>query len=150
MNRSIEVSLQCEPIHRSIFWYINVSLSAVSRIFPTRKSVGVRTLHEASFVTLNDSQLMPIFLAFFSSFLFKKDKYPCQRTANTPENMNRYCGIMKAKLKAVTAGHSLREFFILVGTAFRILSMIPDGCSPVRIACIPKKYVLKTGVKRAC
>jgi hypothetical protein len=55
--------------------------------------------------------------------------------------MNRYCGIMKAKLKAVTAGHSLSEFFMLIGTAFWILLMTPDGCSPVRTACIPKTVV---------
>lgn len=53
--------------------------------------------------------------------------------------MNRYWGMIKAKLKAVTAGHNLSEFLMLTGTAFWILLMMPDGCSPVRIACIPKK-----------
>lgn len=86
----------------------------------------------------------------FSARLLRKLKYPCQQTANTPENINLYCGSMNAKLKAVTAGHNFNELYMLVGTVFRILAITPDGGSPVIKACIPKKYVLNTGVKIAC
>lgn len=57
---------------------------------------------------------------------------------------------MNAKLKAVIAGHTLALFLIEVGTVSLILCNTPDGGSPVMIACIPKKYVLNTGVKTAC
>lgn len=64
--------------------------------------------------------------------------------------MNLYCGMMNAKLKAVTAGHNFNEFHMLVGTVLVIRSITPEGDSPLSAACIPKKYVLKTGVNTAC
>ena len=85
-----------------------------------------------------------------------------------PENMNLYCGMINAKLNAVTAGlafvsrirthealpastyHNFKLFHMLTGTAALTRSNTPEGDSPVRIACMPKKYVLKTGVKTAC
>lgn len=57
-----------------------------------------------------------------------------------PENMNLYCGIMNAKLNAVTAGHSFSELSMLIGTAARMRSTTPEGLSPVKTACAPKKY----------
>jgi len=53
--------------------------------------------------------------------------------------MNRYGGRMNAKLKAVTAGHNFRLFTMLVGTVSLMRWIMPEGDSPVSIACIPKK-----------
>ena len=77
--------------------------------------------------------------SIFSSFLFKKLRYDCHAIANIPENMNRYCGMINQKLKAVTAGQSLRELTIDTGTVVLTRVMTPDGGSPVRTACMPKK-----------
>ncbi len=56
---------------------------------------------------------------------------------------------MNVKLKAVTAGQSLHEFTKLVGTVRFTRSQTSAGPSPARAACIPKKYVLKMGVKHS-
>lgn len=56
-----------------------------------------------------------------------------------PENINRYCGAMNVKEKAVTAGHSFSELSIEVGTVVLMRVIIPEACSPVKKACIPKK-----------
>ena len=88
--------------------------------------------------------------SIFSALRLRKLRYVCQHTAKTPLNMNRYCGIINAKLKAVTAGHNFKLFHMLVGTVSLIRLITPDGGSPVITACIPKKYVLNTGVKTAC
>lgn len=56
-----------------------------------------------------------------------------------PPNMNLYGGAMKAKLNAVTAGHNLSELTMLTGTVALIRAITPEGGSPVRMACIPKK-----------
>lgn len=53
---------------------------------------------------------------------------------------------MNKKLKAVTGGQSLRELTTLIGTAAWTRAMIPEGGSPVKRACMPKKYVLKIGL----
>lgn len=77
--------------------------------------------------------------SFLSARRFKYDRYVCQHTANIPENIKRYCGIMKVKLNAVTAGHSFNELTMLSGTACVILRRTPEGGSPDKIACMPKK-----------
>jgi len=92
-----------------------------------------------------------LYLAVLNSvFRFRKLNQLCQITAKKPENINRYWGPINAKLKAVTAGQNLTEFHMLVGTAAFTLSTTPEGLSPLRIACMLKKYVLKTGVKTDC
>ncbi|CRK42082.1 hypothetical protein BN1708_008643 [Verticillium longisporum] len=57
----------------------------------------------------------------------------------TPEKTLRYSIGMNVKLKAVTAGHSLHELTMLVGTVRRIRSTTCSRLSPARNACIPKK-----------
>lgn len=82
--------------------------------------------------------------------LFNVLKYVCQNAANTPENMNRYWGIMKAKLIAVNVGQNFAELTMLMGTASLTLVMTPVTDSPAKAACIPNHHVLKTGVNTAC
>lgn len=82
-----------------------------------------------------------------SAMRFKKLKYVCHPTAMKPENNDRYSSGTKANMKAVTAGHSLHELMTLTGTVFFTRSQICAALSPASNACMPKKYVLKTGVK---
>jgi hypothetical protein len=55
---------------------------------------------------------------------------------------------MNAKVKAVTAGQSLHELRQLTGTVLVMRSQVSGNLAPESNACIPKKYVLKTGVKQ--
>lgn len=59
--------------------------------------------------------------------LFRNDKYVCQTTAKTPENMNRKEAGMTVKLRAVTAGQNFAELMTLSGTASATLWNIADG-----------------------
>jgi len=53
------------------------------------------------------------------------------------------------KLNAVTAGQSLRLLIMEGGTVRFIRSQISGSDSPVNNDCMPKKYELFIGVKRA-
>jgi len=53
------------------------------------------------------------------------------------------------KLKAVTAGQSLQLLYQLVGTVFLMRSRISGRVAPERSDCMPKKYELNKGVKKA-
>jgi hypothetical protein len=59
-----------------------------------------------------------------------------------------YCGSINVKLNAVTAGHNLKLFIIEVGTVLFIRSHTSGSESPESSDCMPKKYVLKIGVKQ--
>lgn len=82
-----------------------------------------------------------------SANLFSHDRYVCHPTAIVPANMDLYSIGTNVKLMAVTAGHNLIEFIRLMGTVFLTRSQLSARVSPAKSACIPKKYVLKTGVK---
>lgn len=56
---------------------------------------------------------------------------------------------MNVKLNAVMAGQTLQLLIQDVGTVLRMRSMISGTDAPVRNDCMPKKYELKTGVKRS-
>jgi len=74
-----------------------------------------------------------------SALRFKKLKYVCHPIAITPANMLLYCGSIKVKLNAVTAGQSLQLLIIDVGTVRLILSQTCESESPERKLCMPKK-----------
>lgn len=56
---------------------------------------------------------------------------------------------MYVKLNAVIAGQTLQLLIQLVGTVFFMRSMISGIDAPESRLCMPKKYELKSGVKRA-
>ena len=64
-----------------------------------------------------------------------------------PANILLYCGSINVKLNAVTAGHNLHELSIEMGTVLLIRSQTSVRESPESSDCMPKKYVLKIGVK---
>lgn len=82
-----------------------------------------------------------------SANLFSQDKYVCHPTAMVPANIDLYSMGTNVKLIAVTTGHNLIEFIRLMGTVFLTRSQLSARVSPAKSACIPKKYVLKMGVK---
>lgn len=65
-----------------------------------------------------------------------------------PANMLLYCASMNVKENAVTAGQSLQLLSMEMGTVRVIRSQTWGRLSPERRDCMPKKYVLKIGVKQ--
>jgi len=59
--------------------------------------------------------------------------------AMNPAKILLYCGVMKVKLNAVTAGQSLHELSIEIGTVLFIRSHTSGNVSPERRDCMPKK-----------
>lgn len=99
---------------------------------------------------IDEGGILPPGLALASSSSasrFRYVKYVCHPTATTPAKILRYSMGINVKLTAVTAGQSLRLFLMLVGTVLVTLSQISAKLSPARKLCMPKKYVLKIGVK---
>jgi len=82
-----------------------------------------------------------------SASRLRKLRYVCHPTAMNPAKSDRYSSGINAKLKAVTAGHNLHELTKLTGTVCLTRSQMASTFSPAKAACIPKKYVLKMGVK---
>jgi hypothetical protein len=60
-----------------------------------------------------------------------------------------YCMGMYVKLNAVIAGHTLQLLIQLVGTVFFMRSTHSERDAPESRLCMPKKYELKIGVKKA-
>lgn len=67
----------------------------------------------------------------------------------TPPKMLLYCMGIYVKLNAVIAGHTLQLLIQLVGTVFFMRSITSGIVAPERRDCMPKKYELKMGVKKA-
>lgn len=65
----------------------------------------------------------------------------------TPANTFLYGAATNVKLKAVTAGQTFQLFFQLTGTVSMTLCLASFSVLPVNKLCMPKKYVLKIGVK---
>jgi hypothetical protein len=84
----------------------------------------------------------------FCAFIFNQLKYVCHPMAITPANTLLYCGATNVKLNAVTAGHNFQLFLQLTGTVSITLCFVCASVCPDSRLCIPKKYVLKHGVKK--
>lgn len=91
-----------------------------------------------------DAPAAPALLS--SALRFRNMRYVCQPMANTPAKMLRYSMGTNVKLNAVTAGHTLSELTMLMGTVCCTRAHVCCSDSPASSACMPKKYVLKMGV----